>query len=77
MSVGPTGAGDQAPPFLRIVRGDPTPEELAALVAVLSSLGGGDPAPPSHTSHWNAPGRLHRVAHPHGPGGWHASGLPR
>ncbi|MGZ4465215.1 MAG: acyl-CoA carboxylase subunit epsilon, partial [Nocardioides sp.] len=31
-----------ARPDLRVVRGTPTPEELAALVAVVASLGGGE-----------------------------------
>jgi hypothetical protein len=63
-------------PFLRIVKGDPSPEELAALVGVLASLGGPASPPPRRTAYWNAPRRLHRVVHPHGPGGWRASGLP-
>ena len=64
-------------PFLRVVKGDPTPEELAALVAVLASAGGSEPAPPRRTPEWNAPQRMHRVVHRHGPGGWRSSGLPR
>ncbi len=33
-------------PVLRIVRGDPTPEEVAALTAVLAAAsGGGEPEP--------------------------------
>ncbi len=70
------GTGQPAPPFLRVVKGDPTPEELAALVAVLASLGGPPTASPRRTPQWNAPRRLHRAADPHGPGGWRASGLP-
>jgi hypothetical protein len=65
-------------PFLRIVKGDPTPEELAALVAVLAATSSAAWSPPSRpTPAWNAPRRLHRVVHPHGPTGWRASGLPR
>ena len=64
-------------PFLRIVKGDPTPEELAALVGVLGTLDGAAPAPTRPTPEWNAPRRLHRVVHPSGPGAWRASGLPR
>ncbi|HET7071988.1 MAG TPA: acyl-CoA carboxylase subunit epsilon [Nocardioides sp.] len=64
-------------PFLRIVKGEPTPEELAAVVTVLASLGGPAAAPPRPTAEWNTPRRLHRLAQPHGPGGWRASGLPR
>jgi len=65
------------PPVLRVVRGDPAPEELAALVAVVASLGGPAAPAPRRTPDWNAPRRLHQVVHPHGPGGWRASGLPR
>jgi hypothetical protein len=72
-----TDEPDTTAPFLRIVRGDPTPEELAALVTVLASLGGPAAAPARRTPSWNAPRRLHQVVHPHGPGGWRASGLPR
>ena len=68
--------GEPASPLLRVVKGDPTAEELAALVTVLAS-GGATTAPPRRTPDWNAPRRLHRVVHPHGPGGWRASGLPR
>ena len=72
-----TGAPDQKAPFLRVVKGDPTPEELAALVAVLASLGGPAAPAPRRTPEWNAPQRLHRVPQHHAPGGWRASGLPR
>jgi hypothetical protein len=67
----------RAAPFLRVVKGDPTPEELAALVAVLASLGRPSTAPRRRTPDWNAPRRLHRVVHRAGPDGWRASGLPR
>ena len=64
-------------PILRVVSGDPTPEELAALVAVVASLGSPPAAPPRRTPAWQAHGRKVRAAYPHGPGGWRASGLPR
>jgi hypothetical protein len=64
------------PPFLRIVKGDPTEEEIAALVAVLASAGG--PAPERKpVPAWSAHGRKVRLTLPHGPGGWRSSGLPR
>jgi hypothetical protein len=72
-----TGSTDDAVPFLRVVKGEPTPEELAALVAVLASLGSPAAAPTRRTPEWNAPRRLHRVVQPHGPSGWRSSGLPR
>jgi hypothetical protein len=74
---GALGARLETPPLLRVVRGEPTDEELAALVAVFATLGG--PAAPAslRTPEWNAPRRLQRVVHRHGLGGWRASGLPR
>lgn len=56
-------------PLLRIVRGDPSSEELAALVAVLAARSEVVPAPGrSTTSGWR--GRPTR-----GPGAWRLSGL--
>ncbi|EAP97474.1 hypothetical protein JNB_18428 [Janibacter sp. HTCC2649] len=44
------------------VIGDATPEQVAALVAVLSAASGGavEVAAPRHTSQWSAPARQHR-----------------
>ena len=64
-------------PLLRVVAGDPTPEELAALVAVVASLGSAAAAPPRRTPEWQAHHRKVRATYPHGPGGWRSSGLPR
>ena len=64
-------------PVLRIINGDATSEEVAAVVAVLSALGGSAPAAPRRTPAWSAPHRLVRRTLPHGPGGWRASSLPR
>lgn len=75
-----TGATDivSTTPVLRIITPDATAEEVAAIVAVLSAVGGGDGAPARRpTSAWSAPQRAVRRALPHGPGGWRASGLPR
>ena len=67
---------EQPEPFLRVVRGDATPEEVAALVAVLGSLGG--PAPEAKpVPAWSAHHRKTRVTLPHGRGGWRNSALPR
>jgi len=66
----------ETPPLLRVVTGDPTPEELAALVAVVASLGGPAGPAPRRTPVWNAPARLQRRVLRHGSGAWRASGLP-
>ena len=64
-------------PLLKVVNADATPEEIAAIVAVFSALGGGEPAPAPRRSQWSHPGRSHRQPVAHGVGGWRASGLPR
>ncbi len=65
-------------PALRVVRGDATPEEIAALVAVLLSRPGDDEPPPAGPrSAWaDRSGQLRRPLHP-GPGAWRRSALPR
>jgi hypothetical protein len=70
-------ADEPSAPFLRVAKGEPTPEELAALVTVLASRSRPGTAPHRPAPAWNAPRRLHRVVHRNGPGGWRASGLPR
>jgi hypothetical protein len=67
-------------PVLRVVRGEPTDEELAALIAVLAARAGAARAStvdsPRRTSAWNAPAaRLRRPLHP-GPDAWRRSALP-
>ncbi len=64
-------------PVLRVVRGDATPEEIAALVAVIGALGGGEAPTPRRTPEWSAHHRKVRTTLPHGPGGWRSSALPR
>ena len=64
------------PPFLRVVSGDATPEEIAALVAVLSAVGAAQPPPRPPAPAWAAHHRKVRRTLPHGRGGWRSSGLP-
>jgi hypothetical protein len=70
-------APDPRQPLLRIIKGDATPEEIAAIVAVVAALGSDDRPAPRRTPEWSAHHRKTRVAFPHGPGGWRSSGLPR
>jgi hypothetical protein len=68
-------------PYLSVVRGDATAEEIAALVATLTAIAAArsaaarpDEQPPARN--WNARARLLRApVHP-SPGGWRRSALP-
>ena len=58
-----TGPAEPTQPFLRVVSGNPTPEEVAALVAVLAASGGGEAAGPRGVRRrWSHPARLVRRA---------------
>ena len=57
-----------------MVRGEATPEQLAALVAVLSAASGGDePASDGSTSTWATHSAAMRHPVNHGPGAWRTS----
>ncbi len=76
----PSEAQEQQAAALSVVRGEPTAEELAALVAVIASRGAGgegESAAPSKVSGWTERARYVRGRLPHSPGGWRASALPR
>lgn len=64
--------------FLQVVRGDPTPEEVAALVAVLTARARATSSstPRPRRSPWSDPARRLRQPLPHGPGAWRASAFP-
>lgn len=70
---------DSTRPTLRVISGNATDEEIAALIAVFAAVGGPDEGEaPVAGSQWAAPARLHRPAvHPGPTGSWWASGLPR
>ena len=65
-------------PDLRIVRGEPSAEEIAAITAVVSAVAvgpateGGAPAKPA-PGRWNDPAYAHRRLWAVGPGGWRAA----
>ena len=64
------------PPLLRVVKGDPTPEEVAALVSVVSAMAAGAAAAAAEQKkprpEWSAHHRKLRGVHRHGPGAWRA-----
>jgi hypothetical protein len=67
-------------PCLRIVNGDATPEEVAALTAVLQGLAAAAASSgetPEPRSEWSAHHRKTRPTFPSGPGGWRSSAMPR
>ncbi len=64
-------------PLLTVVRGEPTPEQLAALIAVVSARAAGssdDAAEPAPPTLWSRP-QLRAPLSP-APGAWRASSLP-
>ena len=72
------GSAPQERPVLRVVSGNPTPEDIAALVAVVAaaSAGGGDTGAPAVPSEWAERSRMLRKPLQPGPHAWWASGLP-
>ncbi|MGD8199773.1 acyl-CoA carboxylase epsilon subunit [Ornithinimicrobium sp. W1679] len=92
MSGGPTAgedrtAGDDAGEgvpagtgVIRVERGNPTPEQVAALAVVLAAAGSGDGGSgdgPHRRTLWTARSRFARPRPAVGPDGWRASALPR
>jgi hypothetical protein len=68
-------AAEVARPQLRIVRGEPTPEELAVLTALVTAASGGgadERAQPAR-GRWNDPAAQHRRPWLTGPGAWRAA----
>jgi Acyl-CoA carboxylase epsilon subunit len=66
------------PPVLRVIRGDATPEEIAAVVAVLlarSAAASAPPAAPAPSAWADRSRQLRRPLFP-GPDAWRRSALP-
>jgi hypothetical protein len=62
-------------PLLRVVKGEPSAEELAALTVVVAALSQRrDRRRPTPVGAWSSFADAHRRALPAGPGGWRASG---
>jgi len=66
---------DEQKPLLKVIDQHATPEDVAAIVAVLAALGSAGQTPKKPRSLWTTP-QLRTPLHP-GPGAWRASGLPR
>jgi hypothetical protein len=82
-STGPPPPAEPGPapgPALAIVRGNPSAEEIVAVVTVLAARMesvGATRARETTRSEWSARSRLLRGPLPRGPGSWRASALPR
>jgi hypothetical protein len=78
MSAQTSDEAPQQPALLRVVRGEPTAEELAALTVVVAALSqrGARRRPVPPVGAWASFGRGHRAALRTGPGGWRAAGGP-
>lgn len=66
--------------MIKVVRGNPTPEELAAALAVVqarAAAASGADGGPAHANQWSDPARLvtQRVPHP-GPHAWRTTFWP-
>ena len=69
---------DESRPVLRVIRGDATAEEIAAVLAVLAVRGGGRaPAARRPTAVWADRASLIRGPVRPGPNAWRASAWPR
>jgi hypothetical protein len=76
--TGPESDSGETRPVLFSVKGDASPEEVAALAAVLQGIAASAAPPaPRARSTWAAPQRRVRTPHAWGPGAWRASALPR
>ncbi|MGB4324501.1 MAG: acyl-CoA carboxylase subunit epsilon [Candidatus Nanopelagicales bacterium] len=64
-------------PLFSIIKGEPSPEDVAALTALLSAMNAsnGVSEAPSDIHAWNSKERMFRHFPIPGPGAWRASGL--
>jgi hypothetical protein len=71
----PDGPKQPVPAALRVLHGNPNPEELAALLTVVAARSGDDPPAPPVRSLWGRP--VLRGPHHPSAGAWRESALPR
>ncbi|MBG0813409.1 acyl-CoA carboxylase subunit epsilon [Planomonospora sp. ID82291] len=62
---------------LKIVRGDATAEEVAALILALAARSTSPVKVTQKSENWRNPAHRMRKAFPFGQGAWRSSGLPR
>jgi Acyl-CoA carboxylase epsilon subunit len=76
--AGPDATEPAPVPLWRVTCGNPSAEEVAALVAVLTARSAptGPGAPAVSRSEWGAHARRLRGIHRHHPGAWRASAWP-
>ena len=72
MSTEPNRAG----PAITIAAGNPTDEELAVVVSLLSRLPRTEVVQPNPPSHWSNKAAMMRPRINPGPGAWRASAFP-
>ncbi len=75
-----TDGAEGSAAVLKVVRGQPTAEELAALVAVIAgqaAAASGGPATARKASGWTDRSRYVHAPGTPSPGGWRASAFPR
>ncbi|CAB4759286.1 unannotated protein [freshwater metagenome] len=70
-------ADDSRPPLLRVISGEPTEEELAAIIAAVSTRSSGTARATPTFSLWARKSRQVRPAQRPGFGAWRASTMPR
>lgn len=64
--------------MIKVVLGNPSPEELVAVVVVLSAARTAVPtAAPRRAGAWASPPLLLRTPHSYGPAGWLTPALPQ
>jgi hypothetical protein len=70
---------DEGRPVLRVIRGDATPEEIAALLAVVTARARAvaEPPPRRAPAAWSDRALTMRAPAAPGPGAWRASAWPR
>jgi len=74
-----TDAATATAPMIQVVRGNPAPEDIAAIVTVLAAASGGgeQPTPGPRLAGWGSRGPWTRPAHPRGPGWWRSAARMR